>query len=248
MHVEAHRWWSPALGHEMGLRIYGHGGKPVLVFPSQGGGCFEYEAFGMVDQVRPWLESGQLFLVTLDGVDTQSWCHPSAPVPHRAWVHSRYERYVLDEVVPLMRQRTDYPLFMATGCSMGGYHAANFFFRHPWLFDTLLSLSGIYQLKLFLGEYMDEHVYFHSPLAYLPKLTDAEVLTQLRRSQIILAVGQGAWEQPMLDETRAMESVLRDLQVPAWVDIWGHDVAHDWPWWRQMIVRFLPELRLTRSA
>ena len=21
------------------------------------------------------------------------------------------------------------------------------------------------------------------------------------------------------------------LNVPAWVDLWGEDVNHDWPWW-----------------
>jgi len=29
--------------------------------------------------------------------------------------------------------------FIVTGCSMGGFHAGNFFFRRPDLFDTLLA-------------------------------------------------------------------------------------------------------------
>lgn len=242
MKVDAHRWWSPALGHEMGCRVYGYGGKPVLVFPSQGGGCFEWEAFGMIEALEDWLEAGKLLLVTVDGVDTDSWCHPTADVPHRAWRHGCYERYILEEVVPLIRSRSHQDYLMTTGCSMGAYHATNFFFRHPGVFDTLLSLSGIYQLKLFLGDYMDEQVYSHSPLAYLPNLPNAH---DFRQKEIVLAVGQGPWEQPMLDETLAMKKVLEDLQVPAWVEVWGQDVAHDWPWWRQMIVRFLPALKLS---
>jgi len=23
--------------------------------------------------------------------------------------------------------------------------------------------------------------------------------------------------------------------VPVWADIWGHDVAHEWQWWRRQI-------------
>ena len=159
-----------------------------------------------------------------------------------SWKHACYERYILDEVVPLIRARSGQNFLMTTGCSMGAYHASNFFFRHPGVFDTLLSLSGIYQLRLFLGDYMDENVYLHSPLAYVPNLDDPE---PFRRKEIVLAVGQGAWEQPMLDETLAMKEVLERLRIPAWVEVWGQDVAHDWPWWRQMIVRFLPNLRLS---
>lgn len=242
MKVEAHRWWSPALGHEMGCRVYGYGGKPVLVFPSQGGGCFEWEAFGMTGAMEDWLEAGRVLLVTVDGVDKDSWCHPGASVPHRAWRHACYERYILEEVVPLIRARSGQTYLMTTGCSMGAYHASNFFFRHPDVFDTLLSLSGIYQLRLFLGDYMDENVYLHSPLAYLAGISDENLLSQYRQKEIVLAVGQGAWEQPMLDETLAMRALLERLRIPAWVEVWGHDVAHDWPWWRQMMVRFLPHL------
>ena len=242
MKLEAHRWFSPSLGHEMGCRLYGQAGKPILAFPSQGGGCFEWEAFGMLEVLDPWLESGQACLITVDGVDLDSWCHPSADVEHRAWKHGCYERYILEEVLPLVRQRCGEARLLTTGCSMGAYHAANFFFRHPRIFDGVLSLSGIYQLKLFLGDYMNQDVYLHSPLAYLPNLQDEAILAQYRRSQIVLAVGQGAWEQPMLDETLAMRAILEAKSIPAWVDVWGHDVAHDWPWWRRMIVRFLPEI------
>ncbi len=35
MQIEYHKWFSPALGHDMELKIYGYFGKPVLVFPAQ---------------------------------------------------------------------------------------------------------------------------------------------------------------------------------------------------------------------
>ncbi|MDD6726958.1 MAG: esterase, partial [Lactimicrobium massiliense] len=27
--------------------------------------------------------------------------------------------------------------------------------------------------------------------------------------------------------------------IPAWVDFWGADVAHDWPWWRRQLPYYL---------
>jgi len=35
-----------------------------------------------------------------------------------------------------------------TGFSMGAYHAANFFFKHPDQFDTVIAISGFYNLKM----------------------------------------------------------------------------------------------------
>jgi hypothetical protein len=32
------------------------------------------------------------------------------------------------------------------------------------------------------------------------------------------------------------------------VDIWGHDVAHDWPWWKIMMPYFLKELGLCKKG
>ncbi|NLG58370.1 MAG: transposase, partial [Clostridiales bacterium] len=30
--------------------------------------------------------------------------------------------------------------------------------------------------------------------------------------------------------------------IHAWVDIWGEDVNHDWPWWRRQMAYFLPKV------
>jgi hypothetical protein len=48
-----------------------------------------------------------------------------------------YDCYITQEVVPFIRQTCNHEpiLALTTGASMGGYHAANFFFRHPHLFN-----------------------------------------------------------------------------------------------------------------
>lgn len=245
MHIGYHKWWSPQLDQEMELKVYGTQGKPMLVFPTQEGRFFEFEDFGMVDICKDFIEAGKLQIITIDGIDAQTWTHPSKTVPERVARHEAYERYILNEVLPFIQDNNDaYKQVIVTGCSMGGYQSANFFFRHPEVCDALLAISGVYRLKLFIGDYMDERVYFHTPLAFLPNLHDQKILDLYRRSQIIISVGQGAWEDPMLEDTRQLQTILENKNVPAWIDYWGHDVDHDWPWWHKKMSYFLMHLKL----
>jgi esterase/lipase superfamily enzyme len=89
---------------------------------------------------------------------------------------------------------------------------------------------------------MDDGVYFNAPIAYLPGLNDPWYLDWYQQSRLVICVGQGYWEDKFLADTLELRRILEEKQIPAWIDIWGHDVAHDWPWWRKMIPHFLKEL------
>lgn len=246
MNVEYHKKWSEHLNKDMECKIYGHAGKPMMVFPTGCGRFYEFEDFGMVESVRWFIDEGKLMLYAIDSVDCESWMAHWMFPGDRGWRHLQYERYVLEEAVPFVLEHSGYQGRLATmGCSMGAYHAANFFFKHPDVFDTVIALSGMYGPKYFVGDYMDDNVYFNFPLCYLPNLTDPWYIEQFRESEIVICVGQGAWEEDCLRETRALEEDLHALGVPAWIDYWGHNVSHDWPWWRKQLRYFLGELDLT---
>jgi esterase/lipase superfamily enzyme len=243
--TEYHRWWSPSLEQEMELKVYGYYGKPVLVFPAQGGRFFEYEDFGMIAAIAPFIESGRVKVFTVDSVDSQSWANFGVHPADRARRHEAYDRYVTQEVVPFIHRHCGGAApIIATGCSMGGYHAGNVFFRHPDIFDTMISLSGLFQLGGFIGNYMDETVYFNSPLSFLPAMEDPWYLDRYRAGTIIVCTGQGEWEDAMLADAVELRRILDAKGVPHWTDIWGHDVNHDWPWWRKMMPYFLASLDL----
>jgi esterase/lipase superfamily enzyme len=242
MQVERHKWWSGALGQDMELEVYGHGGQPVVVFPSQAGRFWDFAGFGMVEACAPLLDAGRVRLFSLDGVDWQSWTNHGVPPAERARRHADYDRYVMDEAVPFVQRSAGRETAWVTGCSMGAFHAANFFFRHPDAFDGVIAISGLYQPRGFLGDFCDENVYFNTPLYYLPSLGDPWYLDRYRRSQIVFAVGQGAWEDECLRDTRALQAILEAKGVPAWFDYWGHDVNHDWPWWHRMLPYFLERM------
>ena len=245
MNIEYHKWWSDHLYQDMELKVYGHEGRPVLVFPCQGGRFYEWEDFRMIDAIHWFIDEGKIQIFTVDSVDRQSWAKWDAHPSDRALRHEDYDRYITQEVVPFIRHRTsDSQKIITTGCSMGGYHAGNFFFRHPDCFDSMIAISGMFSLKIFVGDFMDDKIYYNSPLAYLPNLDDPAFLEQYRQSRIIACCGQGAWEERMLQDTYALKKILDDKSIPAWIDIWGHDVNHDWPWWHKMVPYFLGHLDL----
>lgn len=244
MHVEYHKWWSPNLGQDMELKVYGHHGKAVVVFPTSGGRFFQYEDSGMVEACQPFVDAGQIMLFTVDSIDHQSWLNQHAHPTDRARRHGEFDRYVVEEVAPFVRYKLgDTAKFVATGCSMGAYHAANFFLRHPDMFDGLIALSGLYSLRFSVGDHMDSEVYFHSPLDYLRNLHDPWYLDQYRQSQIVICSGTGAWEDGV-GEARQLATLLEEKGVPCWLDLWGGDVNHDWPWWRRQMPYFLGYIRL----
>jgi esterase/lipase superfamily enzyme len=243
MNIEYHCNWSHHLQQQMEFKVYGHAGKPVIVFPAQGGRFFEFEDFGMFGGVSWFIAEGHYQFFTPDSIDNQSWANGWAHPAERARRHEDYDRYITQELVPWIRERVgEDATMLATGVSMGGYHSANFFFRHPNIFDSLISLSGLFQLRMFVGDYMDDFVYFNSPLHYLANLDDPWYLDLYRRSKIIICAGQGAWEEAMVSDIQDLRWILEQKNIPAWVDLWGGDVNHDWPWWRKQLPYFLGKL------
>ncbi|HEY89680.1 MAG TPA: esterase family protein [Thermoflexia bacterium] len=244
MNVEYHQWRTERLNRDMEFKVYGHAGKPVVVFPSARGTFYQFEDFGMVNVLSEFIEAGKIQLYTVSSNDNEAWLAEDwISLPDRGWNHQQYDNYIMEEVVPFIRKHNGSGQnFIATGCSMGAYHAANFFFRHPDIFDTVIALSGLYGPHHFVGDYVDEHVYFNFPLLYLSQLTAPWYLERYRASEIIICSGQGAWEEDGLVEMRALEGILQELQVPAWFDYWGYDVNHDWPWWRKQLPYFVKRI------
>ena len=216
----------------------------MLVFPSVGGRFFDFENFGMVEACSSFLAEGKIRLFAVDGRDGESWLNGGVSIADRGRRHEAWDSCLVHEVLPFVRElsgRTGPRDMIVTGCSGGAFHAANFFFRHPDACDTVIALSGIYSLRHYgpLGDAFDDSVYFNDPLMYFPGLRDAWFLDQYRRSRIVICVGQGAWEHVCLDESRRLSSILRCQGISHWLDLWGPDVNHDWPWWRKQLPYFL---------
>ncbi len=245
MQIEYHKFWSESLGQDMELKLYGHAGKPMFVFPSSWNHFYEYEDRGMVAACENFINAGKLMIVAVDSMDAQSWLNKWAHPADRAIRHNQYDNYIVREVNHFIRNHRGVTgKFITTGCSLGAYHALNFLLRHPDVFDTTIALSGAYTLDSLIGDYVDENVYYNSPMRYLPNLDNSWYLDQYRQSRIILCVGQGKWEDRMRQDTAAMRDIFVRKNIPAQVEFWGEDVYHDWPWWQKQIYHFLSQLNL----
>src|SRR5262249_38059224 len=131
MNREYHRWHSPALGRDMELLVFGHGGARVLAFPTCAGRFYDWENFGMVAALADRLQRGYCQLFCADTVDNEAWFAEGLPPEARARRHAQYDRYVRDEVLPFSRQRNPSSFLTVAGTSFGAYHAINFAFRYP---------------------------------------------------------------------------------------------------------------------
>jgi esterase/lipase superfamily enzyme len=229
----------------MEFKVYGHTGKPVLMFPTSRGRFFQYEDFGMIEAMSGFIESGQIQVWTCDSIDGETLFNDGGHPYDRMQQHERYMQYIIHELVPRIKDQNKYDnggfehQIMAGGCSLGGYHSANTFFRFPEHFDSLIALSGVYSSENYFGSYMDDTTYFNSPIHFLSNLEDQHYLDKYRQSNIVICCGRGSFEDQMLGDTLRMKEILESKNVPAWIDIWGEDVNHDWDWWKKQIQYYL---------
>ncbi|GGF93176.1 hypothetical protein GCM10010912_42710 [Paenibacillus albidus] len=241
MRISYHKEYSSFLNREMEYKIYGHAGKPMLVFPTSLGRFYQFEDSGMIETLHEFIDAGKLQIWACDSIDGETFFSAHWNREERINRHEQYDKYITRELIPGILHQSKgnnggaEQKILISGCSMGAYYSANFFFRYPHFFDTLIALSGVYSTQYFFGDHLDGNIYYNSPLHYLPQLEDAGYLNQYRNSRIIVCCGQGAFEDEMLHETRLLQELLMYKQIPARIEYWGHDADHDWPWWNKQI-------------
>ena len=242
------RHYSSHLGRDMEFKVYGHAGKPVMFIPCQSGRFFDFENFKMVNYWAKWIEEGKCTVYAIDCIDDEAWAAQGADNRWRIENHERWYNYVVEEMVPAIRHLSGLAngydqKILTFGCSMGAMHAANLFFRRPDLFDGVFAISGLYDSQDFFGDYMDDLVYNNCPVSYISGMAwDHPYIDMYNRSKILIVVGKGDWEGPLLASTGRLDDVLRGKGINARVEYWGEDVSHDWPWWFKMVEHYVPQL------
>ncbi|HEX7238775.1 MAG TPA: alpha/beta hydrolase-fold protein [Longimicrobiaceae bacterium] len=232
---EHHRWYSPALGRDMEMLVFGHGGARLLVFPTSMGRFYEWEDQGMMDVLGEHIARGWLQVFCVDSVDAESWYADWKRPGDRAWRHVQYDHYLNAEVLPFTRHRNPNPFLITTGASFGAYHAVNFAFRHPWQVGRVIGMSGLYDIRRFADGHEDENVFDNNPAHYVSHVHDPARLEALRRMDIVLATGA---TDAFVENNRYLSRALWEKGIGNALRIWD-GWAHDWPWWRQMIARYV---------
>lgn len=219
----------------MELLVFGHGGARVLVFPTSMGRFFEWEDRGMVGALAHPIERGWLQLYCVDSVDAESWYDRRAHPHDRARRHQQYEAYLAGEVLPFAWHRNATPYSIAAGASFGAYHALNLGLRRPDLIQRVVALAGLYDIKRLTGGYSDDLVYSHDPSHYMVHEPPGPRLDAQRRTDIILAIGR---DDPNRADNEHLSRTLWSKGIWHAFRLWD-GWCHDWPWWRDMIGRYI---------
>jgi esterase/lipase superfamily enzyme len=235
MKREFARGYSQELNREMDMLVFGHGGLPMIVFPTSMGKYFEYEDRGMINAIAGKIDRGELQVFCPDGVDSESWYNKGVHPKIRVMRHLQYERHILHELVPYIRRINPSQQLAVTGCSFGGYHAVNFSLKHPDVVTHCISMSGAFDIHQFLDGYYDDDCYFNCPPDFLRNMNDDWFLSRYRQMKIVLAAGE--WDM-CLDENVKLSHLLNQKAVGHWLDIWGDHTKHDWPWWIKMAEKY----------
>ncbi|MDX1943462.1 MAG: alpha/beta hydrolase-fold protein [Saprospiraceae bacterium] len=226
-----HKWYSHSIGKEMEMLIFGHQGYPIIVFPSSMGRYYESKDFKLVESARWFIERGFVQLFCLDSVDIHSWYNKGIHPAQRVMNHIWYDKMVYEEVVPSIRWNTQVGKVAVAGASFGGYHATNFALKHPDAVSHLYSMSGAFDIKMFMNGYYDDNVYFNNPVDFVHGLNHPDIW----RMKIVL--GTSEWDicRPANEH---LSHLMNQKNIPHWLDMRGWK-EHDWPLWREMFPHYL---------
>ncbi len=233
-------WYSERVGEWINLVRWGELGAPVLVFPTAGGDAWEIERFGLVDALGPLMAAGRIKVYSVDSLSGRSWLRRDDPA-HSMWLQNRFDECLRAEVVPAIRAdcNSDQIEVVAAGASIGAFWSLEVLCRHPDVFRVAICMSGTFDLGPWRDGQWSDDFYYSSPLDFLSGL-EGPVLERLRSRFVVLACGQGAWENP--DESWRAAEVLGRKGIPNRVDLWSDQHAHDWPTWREMLPLYLHDL------
>ncbi|HEY3187879.1 MAG TPA: alpha/beta hydrolase-fold protein [Solirubrobacteraceae bacterium] len=235
--------YSPAIGAAGTVVVHGHRGRPALAFPAERGDAWELERRGIVAAVGGLIERGRVKLYCVESFDSATWSNRSIPLEERAREHARYESWILDQVVPYARDDSGGASeLIATGVSLGAFHAANFALKRADVFPLAICLSGNYDPAAWDGwGERGEAAYFNNPMDYVAHLEGDHLAWLRSRLSVLLVCGQGQWEDTTgaLESTRRLAGLLASKGIRCELDLWGYDTAHDWPSWRAQLAHHL---------
>ena len=72
MQIRYYKEYSRYLNRDMEFKVYGHAGRPILIFPCQSGRFFDWEDRNMCNLAAPWIDAGKLQIIAADSIDRKA--------------------------------------------------------------------------------------------------------------------------------------------------------------------------------
>lgn len=232
MDKEKIQWRSPSLGKDMELIIYGSSGTPVIGIPTRGASCHQWEKFGMVNAISYQLKNGFNQLYCISSVDKESFLNDKVTPSQRLVRHNQFESYLVDEVVPYIKDHNPIDYTIVAGTDLGGYHAITTALKHPTAFDRAIGMSGVYDIKRFMDDYYENDVYYNNPMDFVPNINKQSLLNDIRNVDFRLVSYE---EDPRREYGRRMSNIFSMKFIEHELDIWNLETTHEWDQWPQML-------------
>ncbi len=235
MKEEYFKWFSIFLQRDIEMLVFGHSGYPVIVFPTSKGSFHENRDMGLIESARWFIEQGLIQVYCPGSNDAQSFYNKNIHPHQRIQQHVAYDKMICHELVERIRLNTKVGKVAIAGCSFGGYHAANFAFRHPGYVSHMFSMSGAFNIRNFMDGYVHDDIFYNSPLEFLGALNDHE----LWNMDIVL--GTSNWDI-CYDANLKLHEVLNAKGLHHWFDV-RQNRKHDWDVWKEMFPHYLSRIK-----
>src|SRR4029079_4394715 len=146
-------WFSHNLGMDMPLVAYGHAGYPLLMFPTAAADYLECERSLVFDSIKYFLDNGLIRAYSINSVNRYSLLNKESHPGWKVEMLDRYDKYIMEEVLPLIRNECgDDAKPLTTGASLGAFLAANTYFKHSDQFRGTIAMSGSYDIYNYLDK------------------------------------------------------------------------------------------------
>ncbi|MFU8860008.1 MAG: alpha/beta hydrolase-fold protein [Cyclonatronaceae bacterium] len=211
------KWGSPSLGEPMRVAIYGTGGTPVLAFPDMNGKASDYGNLGFLSEVTEQLKNQYNRFYCVDTIDKEVFDSKAGNPEGRLDRYIQYEEYIMDEVIPFIREHSGNSYLIITGIGMGAYHAVNFALKHPEMVNKVLAACGRYNIKPFFNDYFSNLLYYNNPIEYFPNLNDPEIIDQIKRIDIRIITNE---KDPHRAEAEIISDALNEKWIHHSLDLW----------------------------
>ncbi len=217
------------------MLVFGNRGYPVILFPTSKGRYYQNKDFGLIDSVKWFIDAGLVKIYCPDTFDWLTWYNKGVAPAERARRYSFYDKMLAEELAPWAMHETGVKKVATAGCSFGGYHAANFAFKHPNMAAHMFSMGGAFDIKQFMGGFYNNDVFYNNPVDFVPGSNDGA----LWRMNIILGTSDNdICKGYNID----MANILKQKNIEHWLDIRPF-ANHDWPIWKEMFPHYLSTIK-----
>ena len=116
MKRELRGWHSPSLNKHMEIAVYGHYGFALLMLPTAAADYLEYERFQLIDAISEPINAGKFKAFSINSINSESWLNRKMYPRHKAMRHQQFNDYVVNEVVPFIKEQTSEDTPIITTC------------------------------------------------------------------------------------------------------------------------------------